>query len=173
MLWLNKHKRIWRIIILALFLIALIGPWVFEQIHVPAEYHCSPPNFRLEGDFCGTPLSGIWIFTAIIGNFFRAAARLFTGTLTLVNFSRELLFSVLYLFLVLPFLTTLLLILRKNQRFWFQRIRWSLAVGIALLYLVLSHFFMYPLKLWGLSLYIVVATAALILELIVFRSIKI
>lgn len=58
MFWINENKTIWRMIILFLLLIAFIGPWTYEQIHVPAQYECTPPNFRLEGDFCGTPLSG-------------------------------------------------------------------------------------------------------------------
>ena len=172
MIWLNKHKRVWRIIILVSFLIALIGPWVFEQIHVPAEYACSPPNIRLEGDFCGTPLTGIWIFTAMIGNFFSLVSRLFTGAIALTSLFRELIFTLLSFLLVLPFFTTLLLVLGKDQYFQFQRVGWGLTVGVALLYasMIILSLSINPLKLWGLLLFIVIAAIASILELLAFRT---
>ncbi len=66
MSWINKHKRVWRVAILVLLLVAIMGPWTFDRINVPSEYPCS---VRLEGDFCGTPMSGIWIFSWIIGGY--------------------------------------------------------------------------------------------------------
>jgi hypothetical protein len=170
--WINQHKRTWRTAVLILLFISLFGPWSFEKINVPAEYACSPPNFRLEGDFCGVPLAGLLVFTAIIVNFFSIAARLVTGAISLANISRELLFTILYLFLVLPFITTLLLVLGKNRRFRFQSVGWGLAVGIAFLFLTLSNFYIYPLKVWGIWLYILVSAASLILELTLFRSVR-
>ena len=172
MAWIIEHKRGWRTAVIILLFISLIGPWTFEQINVPAKYTCSPPSFRLEGDFCGVPLAGLRIFTAIIGNFFSIAARLVTGAISLANLSRELLFTVLYLFLLLPFISTLLLALGKNRRFRFQSVGWIFAVGIAFLFLTLSNSFIYPLKVWGIWLYILVGAASLILELTVFRSVR-
>ncbi len=63
MKWLGKWGTAvrWRITQLALLSIALAGPWVYEKIHVPAAYPCSPPSIRLEGDFCGLPMSGFAI----------------------------------------------------------------------------------------------------------------
>ena len=66
MLWLDKNKRIWRTAILIMLLVALIGPWTFERINVPAKYPCTSPFIRLEGDFCGEPMSGIWILSLMI-----------------------------------------------------------------------------------------------------------
>ena len=172
MIWLNKHKRGWRTAVLILVLISLIGPWVFEQIHVPAEYACSPPNLRLEGDFCGTPLTGIWVFTAVISNLFSLVGRLFTGAIALTSLFWGLLFTILSFLPVLPFFTTLLLVLGKDQYFQFQRVGWGLTVGVALLYasMIILSLSINPLKLWGLLLFIVVAAIALILELFAFRT---
>ena len=64
-IWINEHKRIWRTAVLVLLIIAMTGPWSFDLINVPAEYPCSLPNYRLEGDFCGIPFSGIWIFPVL------------------------------------------------------------------------------------------------------------
>ena len=58
MSWIVEHKRLWGIAILALLLLAILGPWAYDQINVPAEYPCSAPFIRLEGDFCGVPYSG-------------------------------------------------------------------------------------------------------------------
>lgn len=59
MAWIEQNKVFWRIIVLYLPMIAFIGPWSYESIHVPAQYDCSGPSFRLEGDYCCTPLSEI------------------------------------------------------------------------------------------------------------------
>ena len=47
-------------------LVAIMGPWTFDLIHVPSEYPCSAPFIRLEGDFCGTPMSGGWILVCVM-----------------------------------------------------------------------------------------------------------
>jgi hypothetical protein len=36
--WLNDGKRIWRVIALAMLVLAFLGPWAFDRILVPAEY---------------------------------------------------------------------------------------------------------------------------------------
>jgi hypothetical protein len=63
MLWIIENKRLWRGIIVGLLLIALMGPWVFDIIHLPGEGPCSASWIRLAGNFCGEPLSVIWILT--------------------------------------------------------------------------------------------------------------
>ena len=35
MLWLQEHKTVWRVAILALLLVAIMGPWIFDKINVP------------------------------------------------------------------------------------------------------------------------------------------
>lgn len=47
MLWMNEHKRVWRVAILVLLLAAIIGPWAYDRVNVPAEYPCAPPFIRL------------------------------------------------------------------------------------------------------------------------------
>jgi hypothetical protein len=59
MSWINEHKSVGRVAVLMLLLVAMMGPWTFDLINVPAEYPCSAPNIRLDDDFCGTPLPGI------------------------------------------------------------------------------------------------------------------
>ncbi|GJM41484.1 MAG: hypothetical protein DHS20C20_17660 [Ardenticatenaceae bacterium] len=162
--WIQDHKRVWRTAVLILLLISLIGPWAFEQVHVPAEYACSPPNFRLEGDFCGTPITGMWIFTGLIGNFFSLVGRLFSGGIAFTSLFRELLFAIFSLLLVLPFFTTLLSILQKDKYARFRRASWGLALSLALLFglFALPQFSVYPP--WGIWLYSAVLIVALLVQ---------
>lgn len=164
MIWINEHKRFWRTAVFILLLIAIIGPWSMDKIYVPAEYVCSAA-IRLEGDFCGIPLSGLWIFTAILGNFFSVTVRLISDAQSLTNVTRELIFSILYLFLLVPLFTTLRLILGKNHRFWSQGLFLGLAVTVALLFWGQSNLSVPSLTLWGFWLYVMVIITALIMEM--------
>lgn len=164
MSWIKEHKRRWRTAVFILLLISIIGPWTFERIYVPTEYAC-PSSIRLEGDFCGIPLSGVWLFTAILGSFFSVTVRLISDAQSLTNVTRELIFSILYLFLVVPFFTTLRLILGKNHRFWSQGLFLGLAVAVALLFWGQSNLSVPPQTLWGFWLYVMVIVTALIMEM--------
>ena len=144
--WINENRNFIRSLILILFVVTLIGPWMFDQINVPAEYACDKPFIRLEGDFCGSPLSGFQFFSLFI----------------LVGLS---------LLLLIPFFTTLLAIWKKDSR-RLQTINlsmWSLALILALLLFVLQLqdkvFY-----LWGLWLYIMLAICTLIVEMIVRKA---
>lgn len=167
MTWINEHKRIWRTAALLLLVVAFIGPWAFDRINVPAEYPCSLPNERLEGDFCGIPLSGIWIFAAVIGLFGSSTAALITGARAFTDAGRELLFSLRLLLLFLPIFTTLFLNLRGERWQMFHVVACGLATAIGL-FLGLSGFASSapPPKLWGLWLYFGVVASVLILELL-------
>ncbi len=170
MSWINKHQRVWRVVILVLLLIAMMGPWTFDLINVPAEYPCSAPNIRLEGDYCGMPLTGIWIFSEMVGGLINLGVRLATGATAFTDGARELLFSLLLLLLVAPFFSTLPLILGGDRRRWrmFHVVAWGLAVGIGLLLgLSGSSRLFWVLWVWGIWLYIGLAGSALILEVLV------
>jgi hypothetical protein len=56
---LSRSLQLARILMLVLMTAALFGPWVFDIIHVPAEYPCQAPWVRIGGDFCGLPHIGI------------------------------------------------------------------------------------------------------------------
>lgn len=173
MIWLNKHKRIWRVSILLLLLVALTGPWSFDRIHVPSQYPCSPPNFRLEGDFCGSPLSGMWIYFWMIAGFVHMLVEFATGAIPFADWVGEFLralFSVLILILLLtPIISTLRLVrrddLRRNQVIHITL--WGLAALFAGLFLGLSGSLRQYWLLWGPWLYVGLAASALVLETLV------
>ncbi len=165
MSWMNEHKRIWRVAVLGLLLVAIAGPWIFDLIFVPSEYSCSTPAVRLEGDYCGIPMSGTWVLSAMFGIPVNIVVELGTGTTVLTDRIRELLFSLLGFLLVLPFFSTLFLILCGDRRrqLVFHVAAWSLAAGLGLWIGMSSHPKLFWV-LWGIWLYVGLAASALILE---------
>jgi hypothetical protein len=173
MSWINRHKRIWRAAILLLLLVALLGPWAFEQINVPAQYPCSPPFIRLEGDFCGIPLSGMRIFFGMVGGFISIVVGFVSGATILAGRAGEFLGMFLYLLLLfllfLPFISTLRLMrggdLRRSQVYHVAV--WGLAAVFSGLILVTFSLSRLNWAIWGLWFYVGLAASALILESLV------
>lgn len=163
MSWMRVRKTEWRVAELALLLAANIGPWTFDVINVPSQYPCSAPNIRLEGDYCGMPLSLILLLFSMAAGFVSLVGGMATGNATLGDLS----FVLLALLLVLPFFSTLLLILRGNRR----RLQvldiaaWALAFAIALPLAISSHPRLFWV-LWGVWLYAGLAASALVLEVL-------
>ena len=146
MSWINVNRNFIRSIILIVFVVTLLGPWMFEQINVPAEYACDKPFIRLDGDFCGSPLSGFQFFSLFI----------------LVG---------LPILLLIPFFTTSLVIWKKDSH-RLQIINLSMW-GLALILVVLVFGLQLQDKafyLWGLWLYSVLAISALIVEMIIRKT---
>lgn len=179
--WINNC----RVAILLALLVAIMGPWTFDRIHVPAEYSCSAPFIRLEGDFCGVPMSGIRIFSWMIVGVIGMVAVLVTGETGFADrggeFLRGFLFIMVLLLLVLPFFSTLLLIVRKDHRHLvlygpstgrrqvFNAAAWGVAAGIGLLIGISSHPKLFW-SLWGIWLYVGLAVGVLILEVLTLAA---
>ena len=167
MLWMRKYKTVWRVGVLVLLLVAIAGPWAFDLIHVPSQYRCSAPIVRLEGDSCGVPLRGTTVISLMAGVLVNVSIEVVTGAIGPADRAGEFVFG-LFLFLVaLPVFSTLLLILRGDRRRWqvFTIVAWGLAVDIGLL-LGLSSYPRLFWLLWGIWLYVGVASTALILEVL-------
>lgn len=159
MKWISENKGYLRLVVLVLLVVALLGPWVFDQINVPAQYPCSEPFIRLEGDYCGIPLSGTWILFAGLTGWISA---LFSGEWFTAQGLRLFLVFVLIL---LPVVSTAVLLLTGNRRGWvgFQIAAFVLALGLVLLSGLLTEASQYWV-LWGVWLYVGVTAAALLLE---------
>lgn len=108
--WLIDHHRLWRSVGLLLLIIALVGPWAFEQINVPMPYQCDPPYIRLDEDFCGSPIS----LAAIIGMVFSTIPEV-VGVVARGDGVPNLFILTLGLFLA-PVVTSLILIGRGGGR---------------------------------------------------------
>jgi hypothetical protein len=173
MSWIYEHQRNWRIALLIVMAITLIGPWTFDRIHVPAQYECSFPNVRLYGDFCGIPLLGIQFVFFVISGLISISISLLTGEYAFSERMREFLITLLVLLPSLSIISTLLLIIRGNKprRQVFTIIAWIISIGVGL-FLGLTHNPKMFWALWGIWLYTGLAACALILEILVFRKNK-
>lgn len=161
--WMVEHQRGWRLFGLGLLIIALIGPWAFDRINVPAEYPCAPA-VRLEGDFCGFPLSGLWMLWAVVSEFYFRVSGLFTGSTTTAELFVGFRVILTALIIVFPVFTTFSLLRAANRRL--QKVNlaaWGLAAGICLLFVVTS-FTKFYWQLWGIWLYLASAIGALLIE---------
>ena len=172
MLWLYLHRNIGRVAIITLLLVAIIGPWWYDLIYVPSQYACSRPFIRLNDDFCGKPMSGIWIFVILATRPIELVVEMVTGATGITDsvyaILKFLLYSLLLLVIVLPFFSTLLLILRgdhKRQQL-FHIVVWSLAASVGVLWVINISNLHWSGALWGFWLYIGLAVGALILEIL-------
>jgi hypothetical protein len=173
MMWLYLHRNIWRVAIIMLLLVAIIGPWWYDLINVPSQYTCSSPFIRLKGDYCGMPMSGIWIFVMVATRPIELVVEMVTGATGITDSDYAILkffmYSLLLLFIVLPFFSTLLLILRgdhKRQQL-FHIMVWGLAASVGVLWVInnISNLH-WSGVLWGPWFYIGLAVGALILEIL-------
>lgn len=168
MLYLDANRNIVRAVILALLLISLLGPWMFDLIHVPAEYTCDEPFVRLEGDFCGMPMSGLQFFKWFTGGFFYIIVEFVKGSFT--GRSRELIAGLSLLPLV-PFVTTILLLWKRNtpRLQIINLVAWILAL-IPTLTIFIFQIKDQAFRLWGLWLYILTAVGAVIFEILLMKT---
>lgn len=171
MKWINDHKRYFRIAFLISLVIAISGPWFFDRINVPSQYTCSAPNIRLDDDFCGLPLSITYFYFAIIGGLPYIVTGLVTGTLSSGDAFRELLFFLFLFLLLLPVLSTAILILRGDHRRWhiLHTVGLGLAAGISG-WIAWSDYSRASWVLWGLWLYIGLTISMWVLEVIMLKT---
>lgn len=165
--WFVRYKNILRLVILVLFIISLLGPWMYDLIHVPAQYECEKPFVRLEGDFCGMPMPGIQFLEWFAGGFFYTVFELVKGTFT--GRFRELIVG-LSLLILLPFVTTTLLLWKREApRLWtINLVAWILALILTLTVFILQIRDQ-SFRLWGLWLYILVTLGAFIFEILTLK----
>lgn len=164
----GEFKQSWRVAGLALLILAFFGPWTYDVIHVPAEYTCSLPNIRLEGDFCGLPLSGMRVISFLVEGFIGISMGLLNGTEVFADRAREYLFIIISLLTLLPFLDTAVVIWKKDSRLVqiFHLTTWGLA-GILGLYwslIVIADPHPHKWRLWGVWAYVGLVISILLLE---------
>lgn len=158
----SQNISIIRVSVLLLLVVALLGPWTFDTVNVPREFACSAPFIRLDGDFCGVPISGVQFLQLWVVGFFYMIFELITGEFT--GSAREFLLGLSILPLI-PFLTTLLLLWKKDARQYrtAHLVAWALALLLALAFMLLQT--QDPLiPLWGLWFYILLAIGTILIE---------
>lgn len=170
----SRNTPLLRWLILALLVVAVLGPWMMDMINVPAQYSCDKPFVRLYGDFCGYPMSGFGAIAWITSGFLYTLNELIRGNIATVF--PNLIALIFVCIIVFPFLSTILLTSKKTSR-RFQIINlsvWGVACLASLIIFALQsqseQFIQYFFLLWGLPLYIFVAIGAVVLEALVFTS---
>jgi hypothetical protein len=177
MSWMSKHKTVGRAAVLTLLLVAIMGPWTSSADGTPPAEWCSDPLILREDGTCERLVSGGEILAFVPIAFFSMSAQLVRGEADLTNRAGEFLgfylFVVLVLVLVLPFFSTLFLILRGESRLRraFHLTAWGLAAVLSILLLVASYRWVgLGSTLWGAWLYAGLAAVTVVGEVLVARS---
>jgi hypothetical protein len=168
MAFINENIGIFRAVFLALLVVAFIGPWSYDQINVPAEYPCSAPFVRLEGDFCGMPVLGITVLSQFVFGYLQVVPMLLTGEIDLGSLVPELIPISIILLIVLPVLTSLFLLLRSGSRVLRRLHAFALLFAAGLGVLAFTATGSGQQILWGGQLYFGMAALMLVLELSAF-----
>jgi len=168
-----ERKQTLRIASLLLLYLAMFGPWVYDRINVPAEYSCNFPNFRLEGDYCGVPLSGISTLFLVLEGLGSLWRQYLAGSAVFPDRVRELLFMISFILLPLPSFSTLLVLFKRKSRGLqiFQLGMWALGTALGLFWFVVVFSFssLQMWRLWGLWSYLVAAIGMLVLESFILK----
>jgi len=171
MSWINDYKNVGRMIALMLLPVAIMGPWIYQADGAPPAAWCHDPFILLENGRCVGPVSGATVLTFMAGAFLSMSVGLVTGTTVLPDRTREFLgvslFTMFLFLLMLPFLTTLLLIRGRDSRRWraFHLMAWGLAAVLSLLPVAFDPVLRSG-RFWGLWLYAGLAASALMLEVL-------
>jgi hypothetical protein len=169
----SKHKRDIRLVIWFLLLLSIFGPWVFDGIYLPPGDPCA---VRLSNGTCGLPMPGTYVLFAVFGLFLTSVVDLVKGTrVTEYDVVRGFFNSLLFIPLVLPFISTLLMVMRRDHRsrLWFHLIACSAAFIAAIIVGSMIGIFAqsdWLWRLWGIWLYLALSASALILEIIVLAA---
>lgn len=164
MLWFKEHKRNWRVFFLAMLALAIFGPWFFDRVSVPLPYTCSPPYIRLDDDFCGIPISITWLLREIPSLFSYLISGLISGDHQSYA-TREWLVLLFSIFVILPFLSTPIVIKWEKQTF--HRVSLGLAAGTGLLIGILARSLsIVSWMLWGAWLYVFLTAGLLVMEIV-------
>jgi len=162
-------RRIWLGIALALAIAGLVGPWAFDRINVPAQYECTLPNVRLEGDFCGMPVTGLWVIMVTVQTVKSLPAAWLRGEPGLSGGLPEILLAGIPLLLGLPIITALVRIWRSESRRWavINLVAWGLSLIVAgWIFLAGIYERWNPFGVWGIWLYVTAAIIMVAVEIL-------
>lgn len=155
-----------------LLLVAILGPWVYTSDGVPPAEWCDPPYILLESDRCVKLESGVTVLIFVVSVLFSMGPTLASGMIEGGEIFREFLFILFFFLLLLPFYSSLpLFLFRENRRLrLFNMATWGLALVPTLLLATTGGSGLPFYFFWGVWLYIILATLALILELFLLQN---
>lgn len=98
---------------------ALVGPWIYERVNVPAQYACAAPNIRIEGDYCGVPLSALALLALALAVLPAIANQVVSGVPPALDpVPAASLFTITALILAAPIVSVLWAALDRGRRRW-------------------------------------------------------
>jgi predicted ferric reductase len=164
--WLYTHKKKWRRWILLLMLVSIVGPWIYETIYVPPPNPCSS-GFRVNENFCGSPLSGMWVFFTVLASVSSITSRFFTGEAS----AGEFLLSVgTILYILLPVVSLLLVAGKADPSPQKVKLHHGILIFASMLgvlgVLIVMNDISFILKMWGFWTYSLLVFISLALELL-------
>jgi len=167
-----KRRRLVRFGAATFFVVALIGPWVYERVNVPAQYPCTAPNIRLEGDFCGVPLTGAFALWTLVKDIPGLAMGLISGAYGLVEATSALVaFGLVGLIVAAPIVSLVWAITDRGRRLWPLGLIGLWAVTLGLMLVLGTAPYARPLwAVWGVWVYAAVAAFALVFEALPLRA---
>jgi len=155
--------QIWRKSIMVLMIIAISGPWAIERLNIPEPNVCDS-GLRMDENFCGVQISGLFFLIVLFGNLFGSGFRLIFGEAKL----QEFILSILFVwFVISPLISLLLLTASKEKPFGGgDEIHigiLSVAIVVGLVGIVLSKTAMIG-ELWGIWLYMLLLVSEWAIE---------
>jgi hypothetical protein len=172
MSWFTQNKQLIRFLFLLLFTIAILGPWTYTLDGVPPPEYCDDRFVLVAEGRCAELISGLTLFLWMPLAFVSLLSALQSVELHLLW--QALFVTVLFSLFVLPFASSLALILRGDT---LRRHRFHLAVlAVASLLSAVLPFLLggmdrpltFP-RFWGIWLYTAIAVAFLAIELFIRR----
>jgi hypothetical protein len=170
--WIYQHQNRWRAAILLLLLVAILGPWVYTSDGVPPAEWCRPPYILMESDRCVKLESGVTILIFMVSALFSMGPTLASGMVGSGEIFREFLFILFFSLLLLPLYSSLPLFLCWEHRRLrlFNLAAWGLALIPTLLLVTKGGPGLPFYYFWGIWLYILLTTLALVLELLLLQN---
>ena len=173
----DRYKTVWRIALLALLAVSFAGPWYYTSDGVPPAEWCRDPLILLENGHCVRLVSGAFVGLTMAAFFPVMVADVLRGTDTFAGRGREFLgtflFALLALAIMQPFVSTLVASLRRSRRARvYNIVAWGLAAVLPGALLAATCPSELLPRYWGLWLYVGVAIAAIVLELLALAESK-
>jgi hypothetical protein len=141
---------------------AIFGPWFFDTVPVPLSRPCSPPNVRVDGAFCGWPVS----ISLFYPELFKTMTELITGSVSFDSLQQWIILFALTL-LLFPFMSIAILIIRGEHRSLLTIHRAVLGISASIsVWIAWTIHSKASWVLWGLWLYLWLTIGMFILEIL-------
>ena len=157
------QANFWRLGMLAVFLIGLLGPWTYTSDGLPPPEYCQEPDFVL-GEHCVRRVSGMELFLFFLGAAISIPMGLVMGTQDPTGRAREFFGVFLFMSPCFPLITTVLQLRRETFGLrTLHGLAWGMVILLCL-FIIWGNRNHFSMQVWGLWLSLAAAAGALVLE---------